>query len=566
MTVSFGLLALAWLQNLYVPPWLAWHSEIYAFFAAFLSAVWLLMGARGRLPKTINIPLFAWSFVFLTAVVGIQFFAGLINFGGDALVLVFYLALCLVSITIGFHVGNVDANNVVRRELKGIATIQMVYLILLGGVFSSVVACVQAFDVWAWASWILRMPSLYRSGANLGQPNQLATLLLFSIASLTFLYESRRMSSTAATPIAALLLIGLGLTASRSGALSMFLMAGWWWVSRRRIGFTLSRRMVCFWLGFFAISFWYGPSLINLIQNGEVINSSESMVNTSLGTRLLVWPQLWQAVLLRPMFGWGLGGVSTAQNAVLDAFSESESFSYAHNIVLDLAVGIGLPLTILLVGAAIVWLWRRGRAANDVAAWYFLATLLPFGVHSMFEFPFAYAYFLFPVMFLLGSLEARLAPSSVVGIPSWAAVTAWVLVSVVMVWSVLEYLTIEEDFRVVRFEAIRIGRTPSEYERPKIVLLSQFKALLEGARIVPTPKMDAQRIELSRKVALRFPWTATQNRYALSLALNGNTDEAIRQLKVMRAMHGEKAYDDIRANWSFLAANKYPQLSQIKLP
>jgi hypothetical protein len=50
------------------------------------------------------------------------------------------------------------------------------------------------------------------------------------------------------------------------------------------------------------------------------------------------------------------------------------------------------------------------------------------------------------------------------------------------------------------------------------------------------------------------------------LALNGNPDEAVRQLKVMRAMHGEKTYQGIKSNWQELASSKYPQLSDIAFP
>ena len=90
--------------------------------------------------------------------------------------------------------------------------------------------------------------------------------------------------------------------------------------------------------------------------------------------------------------------------------------------------------------------------------------------------------------------------------------------------------------------------------------------MLEGARLVPTPGMAPQRIELARKVAMRFPATATQNRYALSLALNGSPDEAVRQLLVMRAMHGEKNYAQIKGAWVSLANEKFPQLRELKLP
>ena len=99
-----------------------------------------------------------------------------------------------------------------------------------------------------------------------------------------------------------------------------------------------------------------------------------------------------------------------------------------------------------------------------------------------------------------------------------------------------------------------------------VILLTQLGALLEGSRTVPAPGMSPERIDLARKLALHFPSPALQNRYALSLALNGNPEEAIRQLKVMRAMHGEKAYQDIKANWSQLADTRYAQLQLLKIP
>ena len=51
-----------------------------------------------------------------------------------------------------------------------------------------------------------------------------------------------------------------------------------------------------------------------------------------------------------------------------------------------------------------------------------------------------------------------------------------------------------------------------------------------------------------------------------SLALNGNPDEAIRQLLVIRALHGEAAYAQVKAGWNLLAHEKYPQLQTLKLP
>jgi len=258
--------------------------------------------------------------------------------------------------------------------------------------------------------------------------------------------------------------------------------------------------------------------------------------------------------------------VSEAQNLVLDAYSFSEPFTYAHNLFLEMAVGMGIPLTALVSFALFAWLWRCIRETKELLTWYCLALLLPFGVHCLLEFPYAYAYLLAPVMLAIGVLEGRLMPRNNFRIGWWPAAIGLLVLISAMAWSVVEYFSLEEDFRVARFEALRIGVTPSEYAKPKVILLTQLDALAVGARIVPAAGMSFDRVELMRRVAMRFPWPALQNRYALALALNGNPEEAIRQLKVIRAMHGQKAYLDIKAQWETLAREKHPQLAQLKLP
>jgi hypothetical protein len=184
----------------------------------------------------------------------------------------------------------------------------------------------------------------------------------------------------------------------------------------------------------------------------------------------------------------------------------------------------------------------------------------------MLEYPFAYAYFLLPVMLAIGVLERELAIGQVFRVSRWVAIALLSITTAVMAWTVWDYVRVEEDFRIVRFEARNVGKTPADYGRPNIVLLTQMSAMLEASRIVPERDMAPERIELSRKAAMRFPWTATQNRYALSLALNGNPDEARRQIKVMRAMHGEGTHRGIMRNWQELADAKYPELNEFIEP
>jgi hypothetical protein len=434
-------------------------------------------------------------------------------------------------------------------------------LLVFAGVASSILALVQALDVWEWESWILRTQNLRRPGANLGQPNHLGTLVLLALASLGYLRSSGRVSAMLVAVAAPVLLTGLALTESRTGILGLLLLSAWWLLrgrpaGRERLGTAAAL------VGFFTLV-WFWPMLHQAIQLG---GDGAAQINTNAGGRVVAWPQLWQAVLLKPWWGWGLRNVSEAHNAVLHAYRAGEPFTYAHNVVLDLAVGIGLPLTAVFVGAVGVWLWRRMTKAREPVSWFALAVVMVLGLHSLLEYPFSYAYLLFPVLFMVGVLEARLAPGRVLRVPRRVVVAVFALTYSILAWSAWEYIQIEEDLRVARFEALKIGQTPADYERPQILLLKQLDTMLKASRIVPAPGMSAQELELARQAAMRFPWTAIQNRYALSLALNGQTDEALRQMKVMRAMHGEKTYQSIRAKWETLAQEKYPELGRLQLP
>lgn len=550
-TATF-LLVLAVLQPLHLLPWVSWHSEVLAFLAVLLLALELTIQTFAKRQHFVQIPLSVTGWFLLVVVIVVQFFAGVITYFGDALALIFYISLCVVAIIVGAH-------------KKSLAHLPMA--MLMAASISTAIALTQALGVWDDLTWIAGVSSFRRPGANLVQPNQLATLLMMGLASLTYLYEAKRLGRMLGGLLLALLVLGLTLTESRTGLLSLVLMAAWVLAYRRIVGLRTQPMTVGLTVASLLGLLWAWPIFLTYFLAGGVVEGgfSEPM-NTTAGTRLLVWPQLIAAVLQRPWFGWGLREVSEAHNAVLHAYSTSEAFSYAHNIVLDFAVGMGIPLTVLAVLAIAVWACRRILAVKTLRAWYCLALVLPLAVHSMLEFPFAYAYFLLPAMLAVGVLESELAPVNTILVPRTTVVSLLAVLTILMVWSVVEYVQVEEDFRVARFEALHVGSTPSNYEQPQVVLLTQLGALLEGVRIVPQPGMSVERMELSRKVAMRYPWTATQNRYALSLALNGNAAEARRQIQVMRAMHGEATHKSIMGNWKELSETKYPQLKEFITP
>jgi len=561
-----SLLIMSWLLPVHFLPWVSWHNEMLTFsFALLLAWRGLLRMVKKDQSSTISAPLIVIPWLALGLIAAIQGATGVITFWGDVVVFELYAALCVVCLALGFAVSRqvpAGSGRCSRSNLNP-ALALLAFALTFGAFASAVVAFAQVFELWEHSAWINRMPQLRRPGANMGQPNHLATLLLMGMTSLLFLYETGKLKALPSALTFLMLCMALAATESRTGVLGFLLLTGWWFVKNKQVGFKVAPLVIALAGTGFLVFFWTWPSLFSFIQQSSGLGAE---VDLKAGARIVVWPQLMAAVAQRPWWGWGLGGVSKAHNAVAHAYVVSDPFSYSHNILLDLALGLGVPVTSMLVLITGVWLLRRIRAANQLLPWYCLAVTLPVAVHSMLEFPFAYAYFLVPVMFALGALEGMVGNQFAMNVGVRPAAAFLLLVSSVATWSVVEYVAIEEDFRVARFEALRMGQTPIGYQRPNIVVLTQLGALLDGARNSPKPGMTADELVLSKNVALRYPWTATQNRYALALALNGNPVEAVRQLGVIRAMYGEKTYEKIKADWKNLAQDQHPQLRDLKLP
>ena len=552
MHYALGLILFmcSFLQSFNTLPWRAAHSEVFAFLAV---VIWGWHATRRNAVQVrLNMPIFA--LLCMGLLIAIQYATGQIVFGGDAVILLLYVCLCSITLLIAQWHGNDEAWPKI-----------LAFTLLLIALASALIALSQALGVWANSGWTLQSRGFRRPGANIGQANHLGTLLVMGAASLIYLDQRLEISRFLKILLSLILLVGMGITESRTGLLSGIVLCLWWWSRRQVFTHPLQWRWVVAGALALVAIVWIWPPLISHIQEAGPL-SKEVTLNTSAGVRVDVWRQLWEAAWIKPWMGWGLGGVSTALNAVQHNYAQSSPFTYAHNVILDMVVGIGFPLAAFAVCVAGVWVWRRVKNAQTTESWYAVGLLAPFWIHSLFEYPFAYAYLLVPAMLAIGMLEQGDEPPIRIIIPRKTILGVLILFGSFLIWVGVEYIDIEEDFTVARFESLNVGQRPAGYEPPNIVLLTQLKAMVAAIRTTPKPNMSREEIDLLRTATLRFPWAPVQNTYALSLALNDDTQEAIRQLRVMRAAHGEKVYERIKANWTELAHTKYPQLKILTLP
>jgi hypothetical protein len=558
-----ALLILSWLTTEHFHPWVSWHGEVVAFIAVF-SLAWsgVVRSWRAEPSYSIGVPLLALPFVLIGMVALAQFATGIMTFSGDVVAVWFYLALCIACLVIGFNIERASETHLGGAQVRWTPPALLALTLVVGATASVVVAFAQVFELWPNSAWIARMPDLRRPGGNLGQPNQLATLVVMAMASIAFLHSSARLNALASTLILVALCAGMAVSESRAGVLAIGALLAWWQIKRPVVAGHVSR-----WAGpavaaMFVVMFLAWPFLLNFLQ----LDAAAANRFGQADVRLALWSQLLEATLQRPWWGWGMSQVAEAHNAVAHAHPINNPFTYSHNLVLDWAVWFGFPIAMAFLVASAVWLWRRVKMIDRLTPWYCLSVAVPLATHSMLEFPFAYAYFLAPVLFLLGYMERALGAKPLLHVGRGPTSVVLTVLSGVLIWSAVEYLSIEEDFRIVRFEQLRIGRTSDAHHRPDVVLFTQLGTLLTGSRIELRPGMQAEELEQLKKLALRYPWVATQYRYAVALALNGDQGEAVRQLQVLRWQRGEQLYARVKSEMAALAQDRYPQLSTLILP
>ncbi|OYV00863.1 MAG: polymerase [Burkholderiales bacterium PBB5] len=286
--------------------------------------------------------------------------------------------------------------------------------LLAAGVLSAVVALVQVFaPQWTDGAWIATSGLPGRAVGNLRQPNHLCSLLLWGVVAAVALMELGRLPRALAVVLVALMVFAMELSASRTGAAGLVLLALWAALDRRlsRTGRVLLLATLLMYALSVAAMAAYGH-LSHQTLGAEARLAADAGVE-SPNSRLNIWRTAWALVQAQPLTGVGFGEFNFAWTLTAFPGRPTAFFDHSHNLPLQLAVELGLPAAALVLGLLgwSLWLaWRRnGRAegAPGVAARSALMLVLLIGLHSLVEYPLWYAYFLLPAAFAWGVAVAR---------------------------------------------------------------------------------------------------------------------------------------------------------------
>jgi O-antigen ligase len=292
-------------------------------------------------------------------------------------------------------------------ELCGRVWCAFCVALAIAGVLSTAIGIVQVFAPgWADGNWIAASALPGRASGNLRQPNHLSSLLLWSMIAAAWLAESGALRRGVAAALGALFLFGIVLTASRTGIVGVIMLALWGVLDRRlsrstRIALVITPLLyLLFWLGLTA---WAHES--HQVFAGETHIAAESDISSS---RFKIWSDTLSLIAQHPWLGVGFGEFNFAWSLTPFPHRPVAFFDHTHNLPLQFAVELGLPLATLVLALLTYALWRAyaaGRDASGPRASLLRAAfmmVLMMAVHSQLEYPLWYAYFLLPTAFAFG--------------------------------------------------------------------------------------------------------------------------------------------------------------------
>ncbi|MFY7866339.1 Wzy polymerase domain-containing protein [Roseateles sp.] len=405
--------------------------------------------------------------------------------------------------------------------------------LLLAGLLSLLVSVVQVFAPgWADGQVIARSSIPGRAVGNLRQPNHLASLLMWACVAAVFLAESGRFKGAAGLggrwvlpALLAGLVLAVVLSASRTGVIGVLILAAWGALDRK-----LSRDSKLALLitpVFLALSWW----LLSLwaSSSGQALGA-ESRLAEGAGSpsRLAIIANAWALLKANPLTGIGWGEFNLAWSMTPFPDRPIAFFDHTHNIVMQLAVELGLPLSGLVLGLLAWGLYvalrmsMRAEGADAVARRCAFMLVLMIGLHSLLEYPLWYGYFLLPTAFAFGLAlggedddEGMQAPHAL----AWP----WQLGGVLMVAAAL--FTLSDYLRVVQIyvPSAHAASLADRIAKGQSGLLFSSQADYAAATSLPA---GPEALAAARRTAHNLIDARLMMAWAKSLHATGETDQA----------------------------------------
>ncbi|MCH7338999.1 PglL family O-oligosaccharyltransferase [Acinetobacter higginsii] len=520
------LISFAWLSPFHTYPWVTFSGELASFSAGLvLLAVFL--------NRTITIPRVQLWIASIIAVPLLQWGFGLVDDFSSALLSSLYVFGFWLMIVLGYNL-SVQAD---QRELLMQETSKLLFGI---AIVCSVMAIVQWCGLGGVINGVMQLKG-DRPYANFGQPNHLATFLIMGLMGALYLYEKRVVASFWLLPTSLLILFTIALTQSRTSWVVCLFILFYWMYKQYKQQPRFNFAQLWIWcIGFFVIAAWGLPLLTNVIEtfsNSEVIQTTSLAERASSGyLRFDIWTQMLLALKEQPWLGYGWNQTSIAQISIFNLHPSHEWVISAHNVLLDILVWNGLPLGLLIIGYMAVWFFWLDRNAKDTTSVIAIMMVAAILIHAMLEFPQRYAYFLLPMGFLLGLVQAQTPQLKAVTLNKNVIRVIWLIgiVLLLVIWR--DYKLFQENSRLI-FK--KQQPTVEILGSSKILLLTQFQQRLDWINLKPQTQMSNTDLEWMDAFVKNKATPYNLKKYAQVLVYNHKFQEAEQQLFILQQLYGQ---------------------------
>tara|TARA_R100001369_G_scaffold23556_1_gene43349 strand:- start:965 stop:2542 length:1578 start_codon:yes stop_codon:yes gene_type:complete len=384
MRISFfyPILGLSYLSPIFMSPWVSAFQDICAIFALIILLSIQSYRKNIKIDKRV-----IYIFGLIAFIPLVQYLFGILFFTQELVLSLIYISIFFLSIISGANF---------NKSFKGIERLSIFF------VFISLSCVLLQLIQWSglYHSVLILDSNSRRPFANIGQPNNLATLLFIGFFSNILLFKNNKIKMHFYILISATLMTGIVLTQSRTSWLVFIAVLFITFLKNKLNLFsTMLKSSIAFL--FLVLTLPY----ITLFFHDQGLTVTERISSDS--SRLYIWKQMLIAIMDKPWFGYGWNQTSVAQTSVTLKYPLNVWIEYSHNLFLDIIVWTGIPIGISIIAIIIVWFLQTFKKINTPNQLIYFLIITAFLIHCMLEYPFAYAYFLLPIGLYIGILHQQ---------------------------------------------------------------------------------------------------------------------------------------------------------------
>jgi len=402
----------------------------------------------------------------------------------------------------------------------------------------------------------------------MGQPNHLATLLLWAIIGAWWWKWRGFIGEKTLFLVTVFFSFGLALTQSRSGILGygLLLTLLLFWPPLQKAWKT--KKYACAYAGQMVFSALFSFCIVGVATDYLALSKSSDMMERAVSdVRPMAWRMFFDAIAAKPWFGFGWNSAISAQ--LLEAEKNEPlrvAFFYSHNFFLDIILWIGAPLGLIVIAVLIRWLWGLFKKSETPFHVFGISMAGVTGIHAMVEYPLYYAYFLLPLGVVLGALNSTVLQKkpmrSILKFGKREAILILLLSFFGLFAIARDYLRVESMNISLQLEDAGIRKTGSSVLQD-LWILNQFREEYRFRGFEPKINMTIKEILLAENVLKITPSPKNFVTMAEIYQLNKNPEKAKKTLTVMCKVVAREQCKFAAEKWEFFQ-QKNPELPRVE--